>query len=426
MSNSEAIKLILIFTVVLAAELAAIFLLSQINGIEIFLRGDGRDYQNLANNLIYHKTLAITPNPPYLPTSFRTPIYPFWLAFIYLIFRSYNAAVFIGAFVFALSASIIYLIGREIFTEKIAMIATFLSGLEPWALYQSGFLAAEQIFMPIFLLSIYLFIRYLKSGALLPLYFSSLILGIAVLTRPVALAFMAIFIFLIFILELKFSIKKAFKISAVTFLIFIAVLSPWFIRNKIVLNSWQFSSASGLNIFGNYLMLEKYLGKFGVRDDVYERAKQLTGAKTDIEAITTVENSKKLTVIAVQGITSHFGLFLKMHFLSTVPLFLLKSSYGNILFDLGIYTYSLRVALLLFWPMIIFLAFLGILKQFNQNYRSLSFWLLILWILYFSVLLSGARDISRYKLSINAPLFMLAVAGFYKLKNYFFVYDNNA
>jgi len=68
-------KPILIFIIVFAAELTAIFALSNINGIETFLRGDGRDYENLADNLINHKILAITPGPPYTPTSFRTPGY---------------------------------------------------------------------------------------------------------------------------------------------------------------------------------------------------------------------------------------------------------------------------------------------------------------------------------------------------------------
>ncbi len=291
-------KPILIFVIVFAAELLTIFVLSQINGMEIFFRGDGRDYQNLANNLIYHQTLAITPEPPYLPINFRTPIYPFWLAFIYLIFQSYNAAIFIGAAIFAISASLVYLIGREIFTEKIAMIAAFISGLEPWALYQSGFLAAEQIFMPVFLLSIYFFCRYLKSGKTSQLYLFSLILGIAVLTRPAALFFVVIFIFLAFIFELRHSIWQSFRASALIFLIFIAVLTPWLIRNKIVLDSWQFSSASGIRIFNDYIMLEQYLGKTkpGEVVNIYERARQLLGIKSDWSTMS-VENSQKCSIL---------------------------------------------------------------------------------------------------------------------------------
>lgn len=430
-------KPILIFVIVFAAELLTIFVLSQINGIEIFFRGDGRDYQNLANNLIYHQTLAITPNPPYLPTSFRTPIYPFWLAFIYLIFRSYNAAIFVGALIFAISAPLVYLIGREIFTEKIAIIAALFSGLEPWALYQAGFLAAEQIFMPLFLLSVYLFIRYLKSGVTRPLYFSSLILGIAVLTRPAALFFVVIFIFLAFIFKLRHSIWQSFRVSTLIFLIFIAVLTPWLIRNKIVLNSWQFSSASGLSIFNDYFVFERYLGRIGPKEDLYERARQLTGAKSDIEAITTVENSKKLTDIAVRGIFSQPSSFLVMHLVNSMPLFFIKNSYNNILFDLGFHVPSLKeglgnfslatqvlLILSLFWPFIVVLAIVGIFAKFKADPINLIFWLLILWIFYFSFLTASARDLSRYRLAIHMPLFTLAVYGFYSIKNRFFDANN--
>ena len=426
-------KPILIFVIVFAAELLTIFVLSQINGIEIFFRGDGRDYQNLANNLIYHQTLAITPNPPYLPTNFRTPIYPFWLAFIYLIFQSFSATIFVGALVFAISAPLVYLIGREIFTEKIALITALLSSLEPWALFQSGFLAAEQIFLPIFLLSVYLFIRYLKSGKTLQLYLSSLILGIAVLTRPIALFFIVIFVVLAFIFELRHSIWQSFKASALIFLIFIAVLTPWLIRNKIVLDSWQFSSASGLSAFNDYLMLERYLGNLDSKDDIYEKAKQLTGAKTDIEAITTVENSKKLTDIAIQGISLHSGSFLAMHLLNSIPLFFIKNSYSNILLDLGFRNFKiikgfsnfsliskLLLILSFFWPIITILTILGIYKNIKQNRHNLIFWFLILWILYFTLFAASARDISRYRMVIHAPLFLFAVYGFYKIKNYFF------
>lgn len=441
-------KSILIFVIVFLAELSAILVLIQINGIEIFFRGDGRDYQNLANNLIHHQTLAITPNPPYLPTSFRTPIYPFWLSLIYFIFKSYNAVIFIGAFVFALSSPIVYVIGREIFTEKIAMIAAFLSGLEPWALFQSGFLSAEQIFMPLFLLSVYLSFYYLKSGAILPLCFSSLILGIAILTRPVALFFIIIFIFLAFISELRYSIWRSFKTSLIIFLIFAAVITPWLIRNKIVLNSWQFSSASGIRIFGDYVMLKQYLGKTksGEIIDLYEESRRFLGVKSDWDAMS-IENSNKMSQVALEEIKSNFGSFFKMYS-QNILLFFFKNSYSNIFFDFGVSDSNIQsriinhfkqtkdfsafslirnasfgakilLLLIIFWPTITLLAIFGVFKMLKERWRDPLTQLLILWILYFSVLTATARDLSRYRLAIHAPLFLFAVYGFYRVKNYF-------
>ena len=446
-------KPILIFVIIFAAELLTIFILSQINGVEIFFRGDGRDYQNLANNLIYHRTLAITPEPPYLPTSFRTPIYPFWLAFIYLIFKSFMPAIFIGAAVFALSAPLVYLIGKQIFSEKIAIIAAFISGLEPWALYQSGFLAAEQIFMPIFLFGVYLFCLYLKYGKTSNLYWSSFLLAVTVLTRPISLFFIAIIIFLTFIFEFKKSFWRSLKVSTLTFLIFIAVLTPWLIRNKIVLHSWQFSSASGIRIFNDYIMLEQYLGKTkpGEIVDIYEENRKLLGVENDWDAMS-IENSNKMSRIALEEIKSNFGSFLKMYS-QNISLFFFKNSYSNIFFDFGVSDSNIQskivnnfkqtknfgaislireasfgakmlLFLVLFWPIIALLAIFGAFKIFRERWKDPLLWFLILWILYFSLLTASARDISRYRLAIHLPLFTLAVYGFYSIKNRFFGANN--
>ena len=442
-------KPILIFTITFLAELLVIFILIRINGTEIFFRGDGQDYQNLANNLINHQMLAITPLPPYWPTSFRTPIYPFWLVFIYLIFRSYNAAIFIGAFVFALSAPFVYLIGREVFTEKIAVTAAFLSGLEPWALFQAGFITAEQIFMPIFLLSAYFLCLYIKYSKTSHIYFSSFIMGIAVLTRPVALFFIAIFIFLALILELKHSFWRSIKVSTLIFFIFIATLTPWLVRNRVILDSWQFSSASGIRSFADNIMLQEYLGKTKPDEaiDIYEQARQLTGAKSDYD-IMTVENSQKISQAALKEIKANFGTFLKMHF-EDMALFLFKNSYGNIFFDLGVPDSNIQskisnyirwpevkyldtinlirnsssgakilLILTFFWPVAAILAVIGIFTTFKQNRYNLLFWFLILWIIYFPFLVAWG-DISRYRLSIHAPFFLLVAAGFYGMKNLF-------
>ncbi|MBU2082308.1 glycosyltransferase family 39 protein [Patescibacteria group bacterium] len=446
-------KEIFLFILAFSFELLIIFSLIRINGIEIFFRGDGRDYQNLANNIIQHQMLAITAQPPFLPTSFRPPIYPFWLAMVYLIFKSFVPAIFIGAAVFALSTPLAFLIGKQIFSEKNAMIGAIIFGLEPWALFQSGFIAAEQIFMPVFLLCIYFFCLYLKHGRTPCLYWASFLLAITALIRPISLFFILILIFFVFIFEFKGSFLRPFKISVLTFLIFIMVLSPWFVRNKLILNSWQFSSASGISIFNDYFMLGRYLGEIGPREDLYERAKQVTGADNDINAITTVENSKKLHDFAVKNIILHPYSFLKMQIIKGLPMFLVKNSYGNILFDLGLSSNGLKpseifnknltnlwpfiknlplssnilIFISLFWPIIISLSIFGIYEQIKINRRNLPIWFLIFWILYFTFLTALGRDISRYKLTINAPLFMLAVAGFYEIKKRFltFSYKND-
>ena len=436
----------------LGLELAMIFVLSQKNGLDIFFRNDSNEFRNIVENIIDRQIFSLDGFAPYLPTNFRTPIYPFWLAAIYLIFSSFKSAIFIGAALFAFSAPLVYLIAKEIFSEKIALTSAILFAIEPWAIFQSGFLVAEQIFIPAFLLSIYLFCRYLKLNKPLYLYYASFSLGVTALIRPIALFFIFIFLFLTFLLELKISVKSAFKYSALSLFVFVLVLSPWLIRNKIVLNTWQISSISNVNLFiENYAMLEKYLGKMRPDEDINEVGRILLGTKNYEEAKRT-ENAKILAKAALKEIKENAGSYTVMH-IKALPGFLVRNSYGNIFFDLKISGADIQsgisqrlsskdfaglfaliknasmgskilVALAFFWPLIVILAIIGIFAKFKADPSNLIFWFLILWLLYFLTLTGNLRDISRYKLTINAPLFMFAVFGFYRIYNFFKIYGS--
>ena len=434
-------------------ELAMIFALSQKNGLNIFSRNDANEFQSIVKNLISRQTFSLDSEPPFYPTNFRTPIYPFWLLIIYLIFNSFKPAIFIGAVIFALSAPLVYLIAKEIFPEKISFVAAILFAIEPWTIFQSGFLVAEQIFMPIFLLSAYLFCRYLKFNNPFYLYYTSFSLGFTALIRPIALFFVSVFLFLTFVLELKTSVKSAFKYSALSLLVFIIVLSPWLVRNKIVLDTWQISSISNVNLYiENYAMLEKYLGKMKPDEDINEVGRILLGTKSYGEA-QRAGNAQILANVALKEIKANFSSYLKMHF-KALPLFLVRNSYGNIFLDLGAGDSNIQsklagflsekdlsgalnliknaslgakilIFLLFFWPIVIFCAIIGLFAGFKNYYKSPLFWFLILWILYFLALTGNLRDISRYKLTINTPLFMLAALGLFKVYKYFFKAYNN-
>ena len=307
--------------------------------------------------------------------------------------------------------------------------------------------------MPMFLLSAYLFCRYLKLNKHFYLYCASFLLGVTALIRPIALFFISVFLFLIFLLELKTSTKSAFKYSALSLLVFVLVLSPWLIRNKIVLNTWKISSISDVNLYiENYAMLEKYLGKMKQNENINEMGRILLGTKNYEEAKKT-ENAKILADVALEEIKTNFSSYIVMH-LSNLPSFLFKNSYGNIFFDLKIgdsgvqskiskYFFkkdfsdlsklvensaiSTKILILFsfFWPAVMLFAIVGAVEGF-KNYRlNLLFWFLILWILYFLALAGNLRDISRYKLAINAPLFIFSTIGLSKVYKYFLKAYNN-
>ncbi len=439
-------KEIFLFFLMLTLELVMIFTLSQRNGLSIFFRSDGYQYQTLVLNLINRGVFSLDDQAPFIPTDYRTPGYPAWLAIIYLIFKSFKPAIFIGAVIFAISAPLVYLIGKEIFSEKIAFISAILFAVEPWAIFQGGFLAAEQIAAPVFFLAIYLFCRYIKSEKSYYIYWASAFSGVAALIRPATIYFVLIFAFLAFIAELKFSILKSFKTAALIILIFVAVLSPWLIRNKVVLNTWQMSSAAsnGVIYIESYI-LNKYLGKI-TDEPEWQKAEQILISRS-YNSIRNTENTKILADYAIEEIKSNKAAFVAMH-LKNMALFLVKNSYSNIFLDLkigntgvqskimnflskkdlfGLISFvknvsvgsKILILISFFWPVIIFLAIFSFYNIFKKDYRNLLHWFLLLWILYFPALMADFHDISRYKLSINIPLFILAVIGFYKVKNFF-------
>jgi len=124
-------KEIFLFLLMLVLELAMIFAISLRSEISIYLRNDANEFMNAVNNLVYRHIFSLDNISPFLPDNFRTPGYTLFLSAIFLVFSSFKPAIFIGAAIFALSAPLAYLIGKEIFQERIAFPAAILFAIEP-------------------------------------------------------------------------------------------------------------------------------------------------------------------------------------------------------------------------------------------------------------------------------------------------------
>jgi 4-amino-4-deoxy-L-arabinose transferase-like glycosyltransferase len=98
------------------------------------------------------------------------------------------------------------------------------------------------------------------------LIFSSLFLGLAVMTKPIIIIF--VFIFLSSILAWFFSqreILRGVKSSITLLILFSAVISPWIVRNFVTFGEVGISSISGSNLFNynyKYLLQDKYPNEF--------------------------------------------------------------------------------------------------------------------------------------------------------------------
>jgi len=432
-------------------------------GFNFYQGGDSPGYMLLAKNLVEHGVFSLSDAPPYIPSNIRTPGYPLFLAIIYFIFHSFVPAIFFGALISAFAAPLIYLIAREIFFEKIAFSAGILTAVEPLGLFLGASIITEGIFTPVLFLFIFCFIRYLKAGKNSYLWHSSALLGAATLIRPIMFYFWPIaipfIIYKIYKATPKESLRdptgqanswrQAIKKTLMFTLVFFMVLSPWLVRNKISVGSWQVAGLQGYVFFvDHYGAVLRYLGEAGPLSDVQAKARALIGPDKTL----TSEDSDILFNAAIDGIKQYKLVYADIYAKSLISFFV-ANGYKSLFIDiLGIpakapyvpFELFLRFdfksifktmagmdfmgALIYFGGKIFWIAASGLFlisfiyllakKSFKIIRAEIIFIAIV--IIYFA-LITGPTAVGggRTKAPINGLILMFAVFGFYKFLDFF-------
>jgi len=185
-------------------------------------------------------------------SAYHAPGYVFFLALIYSIFGHSFINVYIAQCVLGVASTLlIYLIAKNIFNERIAVLSTFLSLLYwPFNLY-SGILLSEVLFLFLLLLGTFTFLKALDTDKVLFIAAAAICFSLSTLTRSINLLFL-IFIPCLYIF-LKFK-KKSFpqvlKNSLVFVAVFCAVLAPWIVRNYLTMKAFvPVDNLSGINLY---------------------------------------------------------------------------------------------------------------------------------------------------------------------------------
>ncbi len=430
----------LLYFLMLVLELAVAVIVLRRFGFDFYQGGDSPGYMLLAKNLVEHGTLSFGGAAPYAPTNFRVPGYPLFLAVIYLIFHSFAPAIFFGALISAFAAPLIYLIGKEIFSEKIAFIAGFLTAIEPMGIFLGMSILTEGVFTPVLFFFALLFVKYLKGARDRYLWYAAALLAVAALIRPIVFYFWIFAVPFIFYKtrpDWRLSLKKALIFVA----IFFVILAPWLIRNKIAVNSWQITGMQGYIFFiDHYGSVLRYLGQAGPLSDVQQKALSIVGP----EKVFTVEGSDTLFEYALNGIKHHKAAYLNVY-VKSVGAFFIANGYKSLFIDiLGIpakapyvpFEYFLRFdfksiaktfAVLDFPGFLIYagskivwlaiaLLFFGsfFYLLFNKNYRHIRAEIIFLAaIVFYFALITGPTSLGggRTKAPVNGLILILAVFG---------------
>ena len=194
-----------------------------------------------------------------VPTSFRAPLYPSFLALIYFIFgtdssRFFAARLAQAIFLGAPLAPLTYFVSRRLFppplagegpAERSARISAWVIACYPMLLVYPLGLGTENPFFVLLLASFLYLLQAMEQPTVSRLLLSGLFLGLTALTRSVILPFaIAAFCLLLFLHG---------KRAILSILAFAIIITPWIIRNSMLHHKLTgIETSMGYNLYLGY------------------------------------------------------------------------------------------------------------------------------------------------------------------------------
>ncbi len=240
-------KIIIILILIVALGLRLLYINSILDNPPT---SDAKDYNELALSLASGKGYVY---PDSGPTSRRAPLPSAFFALVYMIF-GYNITIarIAQVLVSTLTCFIIYILGKQIFTEKVGLTSATIAAIYPSFITFSGDLFSETLLIFLLVMSMYLF---LKKDRILSMnsFLSGLCFGLAALTRPSVILLPLFIFFIVAFFKKETSKETSKKILIVTVAMFIVIM-PWTIRNYCVHKKFVL-----VNTELGYILLSSYL-----------------------------------------------------------------------------------------------------------------------------------------------------------------------
>ncbi len=210
-------------------------LLHFLNGEKIFLENDSTRYLDLASD--FHQNYVspgLLPNPD---AFYVTPGYPLFLSLLSGL--EIRQIIFIQFCILGLTQFLCYMILKNLFQPRIALLGLSIFLLESSTNVESFHILTETLFGIFFLSFLYFFSK--RTNSKLNPIIAGGLLGISLLIKPVAQI-------LIIALVVTFLVAKQKKNIAICLFLSVAILSSWLIRNNNVFGIPQLSGIQSLNL----------------------------------------------------------------------------------------------------------------------------------------------------------------------------------
>lgn len=434
----------LIFLLSLAVKLTFAALIIWRFGFDAhFTDNDSGQYLTAGINLFQHGVFSTNLSSPFLPTMFRTPIYSIFLAINFFLFGKFwvLSVYILQGLSMSLAALFLYHNLKNTISEKSAFWCAVLFAVEPFSNFISNVVTPDSFFAVLILVGVLCFWNFIRNGRRSDLAISAVFLAVATLVKPISQFLpLVLVVFLIFILKKNHVLAAStLKQALLYLLIFLAVIFPWVLRNKIVFKSWGITSLPSYNIYfynaATLVAAENKIGTGQAQQLLLEKAQKDTGAK-DQNGLFDPKYSGYLRSSAFKIILSHKLEYLKLHILTLGPFFI-NDGYGKIypLFGLKLHNDQSITLLLsrgdfldaknyifnrknidlvlfgigkLLWFVIYAFIIRQLYKLWKEKDRSrlLNFTFFSLIILYFA-LLTGPVAAASYRMPVQAFIFIL-------------------
>ncbi len=233
-------NLILIFFIALSLRLVLFVLVTpwQENvekGI-ILAFDDASGYHNIA--------LLLAQDKPFNKVYDRA-LYQYFIVFLYSIFGSKPYTVIIFQIIMgALTCVFLYKITQRILPEKIALFAGLFLAFEYSSILYTNHLLTETMFTFLFIIHVYLLIKFLMEKDIKILIYSAIFLGLSTHIRSIGLYFL-IFLIPPFFLYFKDNLRRGILSFLILSSVFFIIIAPWMVRNYIVADKFVFSPDQG-------------------------------------------------------------------------------------------------------------------------------------------------------------------------------------
>jgi len=272
------------------------------------LSPDSQSYLDPALKLISHGAYPAD-------SAYRTPLYPMLIALVYALggqnpLLIILAQVLLGTLVVLLT----YHLGVRILPKPAALIGTLLISIDLGSITTVFYILTETLFTFLFIAAILAWVKAIQQEKTIWLVISSMLMGLSVLCRPIAL-FFPILLAAVLLLVKRRSWLGFLRQLVIYIGVFLIVLLPWVVRNDLTIGIPTVTTISNYNLlFYNAASLDANLRHISEIDDRTILQARLLQVLSDRGwADTPANRDRAEESLALQTIARHPGRYAMLH-----------------------------------------------------------------------------------------------------------------